>query len=229
MGRVIGVTVFALVVAAAAIFFYQMRQEGAEERRLRAELSRLTLETRVARIYVKSIEREEPPGSVRTTLKWQESGPNGAPLPIRTLAIAGDQVYVDTLQIVFDTDKAREGDPLRGHALNLFYRIYSAEVAPKDGIRLDVPDGSGASGAAIVPRFFRSGEQARELETTLWSEFWELTRNEALAKKRGVRTAQGKAVWKPLEAGKEYRITLTPTGQLTFEGPFEPDPLLVNP
>ena len=124
-----------------------------------------------------------------------------------------------------------EGDPLRGRTLTLFSKVYGSDQRPSEGIPLNVP-GSVAGTAAgpgddLVPLACRSGPGApSELERRLWSKFWELCKDPDAASREGVRTAQGTAVHKPLEAQMEYRLSIDNPGQIRLDGPRKPDPFV---
>lgn len=208
-GKLIGFGIWSVVLSGLGIFFYQMHESGREERELRERVARLMTRERVARIYVAKIVDAEGSGPPTTHLRWSEEGAPGTPTGGRELKLPGREIHVKALQIIFDPQRTAEGDPLRGKSLNLFSAIYSEEIAPKNALRLDFhgDDGEGRS----------------KFEDRLWKEFKQLMTDEEFAKSRGVATAQGKAVSKEMVEGKEYRITLSATGQLDLMGPFEPD------
>ena len=206
-GKLIGFGIWGVVLSGFGFFFYQMHESGREERELREAVARLMSRERVARIYVAKISEGEGGAPPTTHLRWSVDGADGTPQGGRELTLPGKEIHVKALQILFDPKLSAEGDPLRGQSLNLFSSLYSEEIAPKNGLSLD----------------FHGAKPESKMKQRLWEEFRRLMTDTEFAKSRGVKTAQGKAVSKIVEEGKEYRITLSPTGQLDILGPFEPD------
>lgn len=49
----------------------------------------------------------------------------------------GADVYLDTLVIKFEDHCVEASDPLKGHALMLFRRVFSSSMRPEDGFAID--------------------------------------------------------------------------------------------
>ncbi len=240
IGSAMGFAVWGTVLGLMGYFFYTMHDAQQEKRRLRESLARLMSQERVARFLVKRVDTDLETGQKTTVLWWEESRPDGKK-PVKEIVIRGDDIYFDTLQINFDPEFVKEGDPLRGESLTLLRRIYALEKT-SDGKRtwnevaLDVPERiikalekktGRVTGETSVPEYFRGvGEGRDDLEKRLWSQIWELSTDPQAAEAEAVRTAQSKSVGKPLIEGKEYTIKLSRTGQLDILGPSEPDSMI---
>ncbi len=218
----------------ALLFAWTIVEDRLEKAELRAQIadlrlriSRLTSETRRARVLVESINTDAA-GSTNTVLLWAETDAAGKLLPgaaLKRLEVRGADVHFDARQIIFSAEDIAEGDPLRGHTLTLFTRVWGEQQSPDSGAALEVGNAQNP-----VPAQFSSGDAAlRDAEMRLWRRFQSYCSDKAAADEDGVRTAQGTAVHKPLLAGREYRISVTAPGQILLDGPFEPDPFVFRP
>jgi hypothetical protein len=236
--RILNLVVWALVLGLLGFFVYNHFEQGRVERELRAWIANLSEEERRARIVVDSVREGDGSGPATVDLRWVETRADGSPVDTpRSIRISGKEMYVDALQILFPTEAIREGDPMRSKALTVFRGIYGDDQKPRDAVPLEVPPSVARGVIApapgeppVVPKFFqRDPAAARPEEERLWTRFWDLARNQELAKSLGVRTVQGTAVHKPAVEGMEYRITMTRMGQIVFDGPFEPDAFVKPP
>ncbi|MBI2919962.1 MAG: hypothetical protein HYY18_02630 [Planctomycetes bacterium] len=205
------VFVLALLAALAGWGLF-LRERGLndvqrENLRLREMISRLGTEFRVADVVVTA--QQGPPGRRRTTtFRFVEYDRQGNALEPRNFTVAGDVAYFDALVLKFDDDYVGAADPLRGRSLHLFRRVFGEYQAPADGFLIDAgaPDG--------IPVAMRQGMGSFEEE--LWRDFWALASDADKAAKRGVRVAQGEAVYLQLQPGRTYRLTIEADGGLNI-------------
>lgn len=214
LGKIIWLMIL-LMIGAAGLWWYQgqtatarkMAQLEAEKRELQQVVSRLSAEKRVADVLVKKQWTEN--GVLKTRLLFVEYARDGSALPAREFTLEGKMVHVDALVIKFDRDFVKKDDPLRGHSLALFTRIYGDHQTPADAPVIDKPD--------QIPAFYQGASPADvAFENELWHNFWRLTDDENYRKEKGVRVAQGEAVWLPFEPGRLYTITLEAAGGLNM-------------
>jgi hypothetical protein len=226
--------VWGSVLGLLGYFFYDMNTRRQAEHALRESIARLSEEKPCARIMVDAVEDDRETGQTVIHMRWLDTDASWTPRPgarMKNLKVVGREAYFDTYQIVFDRDRIQEGDPLRGRTLTLFSKVYGSDQKPSEGQPLDMP-GSVAgidSGlpSDVVPVAYRtSPEPPSDLETRLWSRFWDLCLDPDAAKEEGVRTVQGTAVHKPMVAGMEYRLSINNQGQIFFDGPMRPDPFI---
>jgi hypothetical protein len=124
--------------------------------------------------------------------------------------VYGDQVHVDGLVVEFATDLVQAGDPLRGHSILLFEKIYGSADRPAAAERIDVP--------GRIPELYKSADpQLAAFEQELWANFWRLTQDEDYRKEKGVRVANGKSVYGPFRTDRLYTITLDASGKMSCE------------
>ena len=202
------------VIATALVFWWRgasaAEQQVVELRQQKHELeqvvTRLSSESRVADVIV--TDQKTDAGRTATKLLFVEYDRAGRPMPPREFAVAGKQVHVDAEVIEFQHDYVMKGDPLRGHAVALFTRLYGDEQSPESGAAIDAP--------GDVPRFYRDGDTpASAFEADLWKRFWTLERDADAQQKAGVKVAVGKGVWGAFEPGQLYTITLGADGNLS--------------
>lgn len=175
--------------------------------RMRDMISRLGTEFRVADVVV--TEQTGPRGrNRRTSFRFTPYDPDGNALAPRDFTIAGDVAYFDALVLKFEDRYVGEADVLRGRSLHVFRRLFGEFQAPADGFPLD---GSSPDG---VPEALRVG--AGEYEAELWKNFWKYAADPEAAGAKGVRVAQGEAVYTRLEAGRTYRLTIEADGGLNI-------------
>ncbi len=191
----------------------------AERTALLQVIERFKIERRVARLFV-SDQRHGPDGRVASsTVEFATLDADGQPSNIRSAVIPGDVCYVDALVVRFLDTYIEQGDPLRGHSLHLFRRLFGEGQSPASGVSLDEP--------GAVPTAYRADPKLAEFEKRLWSRFWEYASNPKAAAELGVRVAQGEAVYQHVRKGQLWRISTRADGGL--EMTLEPvDPLILN-
>jgi hypothetical protein len=153
-------------------------------------------------------QQEDQAGVVKQTrLMFIELNENGAELAHQEFTIPGDVLYIDGWTIKFDPERVAEGNPLMGHTLVLLRRIYSDQLAPKDGFAIDTP-------GAIPPGY--AATDAGRFEKQLWENFWKIATDADMARSMGVRVAQGEAVYKPVHAGQTFELIADAAGGLSL-------------
>jgi hypothetical protein len=174
---------------------------------LKQVVQRLEAERRVADVIVTGQKNEG--GVQKTTLLFVEYARDGSTLPARRFTIDGNVAHIDAIVVKFDRDFVQDNDPLRGHSLALFTRLYGENQPPEKGFRIDTP--------GEIPDVYRSADpQVSDFERELWANFWKLADDEAYRKSRGVRVAQGEGVWVPFYPDKLYTVTLDSDGGLNI-------------
>ncbi len=177
-----------------------------DKQRLEVYLKILKHIDRRARVEVLR-QTKDPQGNLQTTIRFTETDDAGKPIAVsRELTLPGQDVYFDTLVIKFDDHFVEEDDPLKGHALMLFRRIFSSTMRAEDGFVID------REGQA--PEIYAERQAPSEFEKDLWKRFWELANDEKLAKERGVRAIHGDAPYMRLEPDRVYEISLRSTGEV---------------
>jgi hypothetical protein len=179
-----------------------------EKQRLQAYLKILEHVDRKARVEVLTQARDQQ-GNLQTTIRFTETDASGKPITVsRELTLPGQDVYFDTLVIKFEDHFIEEGDPLKGHALLLFRRIFSSTMRPEDGIVID-REGQ-------PPQVYAGQQAPTAFEQELWKRFWELANDEKLAKEHGVRAIHGDAPYVRLEPDRVYEVLLRSTGEVVI-------------
>lgn len=177
-----------------------------EKQRLEAYLKILERTERRARIEVLQ-QVVDPLGNQQTSIRFTETDGAGKPISrSRDMTLPGQEVYFDTLIIKFDDHFVEQDDPLKGHALLLFRRIFSSTMRPENGYAID-PEGR-------APEVYAERQASSNFEKDLWKRFWELANDDKLAKEHGVRAIHGDAPYMRLEPGRFYEILLRPTGEV---------------
>jgi hypothetical protein len=188
-----------------------------EKQRLETYLKLLEHTERRARIEVLR-QVNDLEGKLQTTIRFTETDAIGKPISAsRDMTLPGQEVYFDTLVIKFDDHFVEQDDPLKGHALMLFRRIFSSTMRPEDGFTID------REGEA--PEIYAERQAPERFEKDLWRRFWELANDEQWAKEHGVRAIHGDAPYMRLESGRIYEILLRSTGEVIIT----PGTRLANP
>jgi hypothetical protein len=217
LGFVTKIFALLLVLAAGAvgIYFYKhhdesavkLQQEIEKNQQLEQVVSRLTGEKRRAEILV--TDQKTVGGVLKTTLLFVEYAPDGHSLPPKSFTIDGNQAHIDGLLIEFDHDFVKNNDPLRGHSIILFTRIYGDDQTPQNASPIDTP--------GQEPAIYRGADpHVSDFEKDLWKNFWKLYEDDYYRKSKGVRVAMGQGVWGMFEKGRLYTITLQTDGGLTL-------------
>jgi len=210
----VGLGVF-VVVGSTAIWYYQdhystkhdLEQAQEKNRVLTRMVQRLSDEKRVAQVLVTGTRTVN--GVLHTTLLFVEDDKNGDPLPAKSFEIEGTQAHFDALVIKFDREFITKGDPLRGHSIALFTRVYGDKQTPANAFPIDEP--------GKIPAIYRGADpRVSEFELDLWKSFWRLADDKQFAEEHGVRIANGQGVWGPFEPDKLYTITLESDGGLNI-------------
>ena len=186
-----------------------------QKRELQQIVQRLSAERRIAEVLVTDQDTSAD-GLVRTTLLFVEDTRNGRSLPPKTFTVFGKLVHLDAMVIKFDHDFVSQNDPLRGHSIALFTRIFGDQQKPENGLLIDPP--------GTVPAVYRDAhDKVSAFEQALWADFWCLTDDPAYRHDKGVRIANGQGLWWPAEKDRLYTITLESDGGLNYTAePLKP-------
>ena len=171
-------------------------------------IDRLTAERRVAQLLVTD-RRVGPDGVPRFTVLMQEYDHRGTPLPPARFELVGGEAHLDATVIRFDDERIEQNDPLRGHSIALFTRIYGDHQRPVDGAVVDGPARIGELDRGADPR-------VTAFERDLWARFWHLADDPAYRRAAGVTAAFGQGVWFPADPGNLFTVTTQADGGLTL-------------
>jgi hypothetical protein len=214
LAKMLGLAVF-IVVGSTAIWYYQdhyssqheLEQVQEKNRVLTRMVQRLSDEKRVAQVLV--MDSKTVNGVLHQTLLFVEDDRNGDPLPPKSFEIEGTEAHFDALVIKFEHEFVSKGDPLRGHSIALFTRVYGDKQSPATAFPIDEP--------GKIPDIYRGSDpKVSEFEQELWKNFWRLADDPEYARQMGVRIANGQGVWGPFEPDKVYTITLEAAGGLNL-------------
>ncbi|HSI34501.1 MAG: hypothetical protein ACAI43_06445 [Phycisphaerae bacterium] len=226
--RLLTLAVLSVGLSFGLYYFYRtpqaeidLRAEKEKTKKLQAYVQRLTDEKRVAQLLVTGQRKEN--GVLVTDVLFQEIGRDGTTIkPGRSFTVRGNLVYVTALSIRFKQSYMEENNPLRGHGIVLFDRIFGDAQVPSDAPRIDDPND--------VPAFYRAdvdnkdAAEAIKFEQNLWKNFWRLVDDKQLREKEGVEVATGKASYQPMIPERLYRVTVDARGNPTMD--WEPVPAI---
>jgi hypothetical protein len=193
----------------------RIQQLEQQKQQLERVVQRLSTERRVAEVMV--TEQKTVNGVLQTTLLFVEYARDGhSPLPPKRFVIEGEMAHIDALVIKFENDLVARDDPLRGHSIALFTRLYGDHQSPADAAPIDTP--------GQIPDIYKgSSPQVSQFEQDLWASFWRLADDAAYRKSRGVRVANGQSVWGPFRPDRIYTLTIESNGGVNITSrPIEP-------
>lgn len=206
--KIVGLCVLVVAGSAGVYLYYnptdrRIQKLEEEKKELQQIVQRLGTERRRAEILV--TEQKTIDGVLRTTLLFVEYARDGSTLPPKVFTIEGKFAHIDSLVIQFDREFVQQADPLRGHTIILFDKIFGDKQSPADAFRIDEP--------GRIPAIYRGVDpRVSQFEQELWNDFWQLVDDPAERQKRGVRVAQGDSKWGPFEPGKIYTVTVDAAG-----------------
>ena len=202
------------VIAAACVQWWRVSTADArrvaelqeQKQHLEQVVDHLTADKRIADMIV--TDQQKVGDKTITRLLFVEYDRAGKALPPRELSIEGTEAHLDATVIEFEKDFVMKDDPLRGHAICLFTRVYGDKQTPASGTAIDTPD--------TVPAFYRSTDpKIVAFEQDLWHKFWKLEQDPALRQAAGVKVATGKSVWGPFNPDLLYTVTLQSDGNFS--------------
>lgn len=206
---------FLAVAGTVGVFVYrshnsieaELQREQEKTAELRQIVQRLTSERRVADVMV--TDQQTVGGTLQTKILFVEYDHDGQALPAKRFTIDGNMVHLDAMVVKFDGKFVAENDPLRGHSIALFTRLYGDSQSPANAFHVDEP--------GQVPAVYRDPDPKVALfEQELWKNFWRLADDADYRNQMGVRVAQGEGVWRPFEPNRLYTITLEFNGGLNI-------------
>ena len=205
------VCVLGLALAAG----YWIYHTWSDKTRYEHYLQNLLGEQRAAEVCVST--RERVAGQVpRTTLRFQEFRQDGRALLPLSVTLPGEEIYIDALVTVFESDAVRSGE---ARSLYLFRRIFTERVAPQDGYLLYRDSGSSDG----LPEPYVDRTMERSVQLRVWHHLWRLIDDPAYAEAHRVRTHFGQAVYARMEPGRCYRVTLQNHGGLLLNADLSRD------
>ena len=187
----------------------QQAQLEAEIVAFEAMVDRLGRARRLGQIEVLDQVRDDAGNVLNTSVKFVELDDDGRALAEQQLQLPGDVIHVDTLTIRFPADDVAAGHPLRGSTLVLLRRLYSDDLAPKDGVPIDTP-------GAVPPGYSAADGTSAAWERGMWASFWRLAADRAFAEAAGVRVAQGEVVYQRMRPGQVWQLDVDALGGVTL-------------
>jgi hypothetical protein len=184
-----------------------------QKQQLETIVQRLGAEKRVAEVLVTDQQKTDR-GVLHTELLFVEYAKDGTALPPKTFAIDGNTAHIDAMVIKFDRDFVGRNDPLRGHSIALFCRLFGEAQSPDHAWPIDEP--------GKVPEIYRGADSAAQnpklaaFERELWENFWRLAEDKDYRASKGVRVANGQGVWGPFAPDRLYTLTLDADGGLNL-------------
>jgi SAM-dependent methyltransferase len=143
----------------------------------------------------------------QATLRFQEFRESGDPLSPSTLTLPGEEIYLDALVTVFDSEAVRTGE---AKSLYRFRRIFTDRVPPRQGVAL-YRDAHAFDG---IPQPYVHSTIERDIQRLVWERLWSLIEQPAYAEAQRVRTFLGQAVYARMALGGCYTVTLQNHGGL---------------
>ena len=182
-----------------------------QKQQLQAVVRHLSDEKRVAEILVQ--DQKPVNGVMRTTLLFVEYAKDGTTaLATKKFTIDGNTAHIDAMVIKFERDFVAQNDPLRGHSIALFHRLFGETQSPDSAYAIDE--------SGKIPDVYQGGNgdpaAQKAFEQTLWQNFWRLAEDKEYRQTKGVRVANGQGVWGPFTMDKLYTLTLDADGGLNL-------------
>lgn len=209
------VLVGAVVAGTIGVYVYhnhnsveaQLEREQKRTAQLQQIVQRLESETRVADVIVK--DQQTVNGTLRTSIVFVEYRRDGSALPARRFTVDGNMIHFDALVAKFDGKFVEQNDPLRGHSIALFTRLYGDNQTPAQGFPIDQP--------GQVPAVYRDDDpKVSQFQQELWQNFWRLADDPNYRNEMGVRIAQGEGPWLPFERDRLYTLTVEANGGINI-------------
>ena len=102
-------------------------------------IQRLSRSRRVAHVHIPE-QRLDADGNIEETdLILIELDEQGRELARQDFTIPGDVLFIDGWTVKYFPDQVAQGHPLHGRTLLLLRRLYSDQMAPRDGFAIDTP------------------------------------------------------------------------------------------
>lgn len=216
----LGLMVVSAGLGAYLLYSYQANvltaQLEAENEALRARqaelqtmLERLSRTRRLAQIVVTGQQKDPQNTVISTDLLMVEIDDHDQPLARKRFTIPGSVAYFDGLVIKFSHDAVASARPFHDQSLVLLRRVYSENMRPADGFPIDALN--------EIPGGYQTSSVSENFQKNLWGRFWSLANDPQLAAELGVRVAQGEAVYKPMQPGLLYELTIDASSGLNLE------------
>jgi hypothetical protein len=212
--RTLGKTFLLMMLAAAgtvALYVYhdhtatEYQIEQLQERVQEKEQAIQRLETHYRKARIVVTDQSTVDGQPHTTLLFVEYRADGTELPAKQFTIVGNEAHFDAEVIKFNDEYVKAGDPLRGHSIMLFTRVYGAHQAPAEGFAIDEP--------GHIPQIYRGADpRVSDFEQKLWAEFWNLYNDQAARQTLGISGLHGEGLFGRFDKNHVYTITVRADG-----------------
>lgn len=200
----------------------EIAKQAAELKRLDTALRLLKVDHRLARLSVLDQKTDPVTKDVKTKIQYVEVDDKGKPIDEpRVFDLEGDMVFVDYWVVKFEDKYIEAADIARSTSICLFRRIFGEKQQPKDGYILDQ--------VGSLPKAYGRGAAPSEFERKIWDDFWNIANDPEKAAELGIRAAHGEAANIKLAPGKQYRIELRATGDISIKPESQPVPSVGNP
>jgi len=200
----------------------EIAKQAVNIKRLDTALRLLKVDHRLARLTV--LEQKIDPATMEqyTKIQYVEVDDKGKPMDEpREFRLKGDMVFVDYWVVKFEDKYIETADLARSTSICLFRRIFGEQQKPADGYLLDSP--------GTLPKAYGRGAPPSEFERKIWDDFWNIANDPEKAKELGIRAIHGEAANIKLAPGKQYRVELRATGDISIKAESEPVPTIGKP
>lgn len=186
-----------------------VRKQEERIQQLRTQIRLLKVNHRVGRLRILSKKRDPETGIHKTLVEFveldQDGNAIGAP---KQYNLRGEIVYIDGWIVKFKDKYVEHSTLPRSSSVILFHRIYGQKQPPETGYQLDK--------TGSVPRPYRGNRTDNNLIQTIFQDFWKVANQPSLQNEMGIRAAHGTAGYIKAVAGKEYRVSLRASGDVSI-------------
>lgn len=199
-----------LLIVSAVFFVVQFYLKYAHENKiLKAVISRLEADSRIAEVLVTGVNYDEKEGKAYTTIKFLEYDTKDNPLMPRYFTFPGNIIQFQSLVIRFDDIHIRGGDRLRGKSAHLFWKVFMLDGHNTQEYEI--------TKAYDAPQGYKLEGIKDPFEKKLWGRFWGHALNPAEAKKLGIKNAQIEAPGTMFVPGMLYTIKIEHDGGMRID------------
>ena len=209
MKKIIYSVIVVLSIIAVFIGYQHIRRSINENKVLKAVISRLQADSRVAEVLVTKVQFDEKNNKTLTTIKFLEYDTAGKPLKPKYFTFPGNIIQFQSLVIRFDDSYIRNKDSLRGKSAYFFWKVFM----------LDGPNTLEYEITKVyeIPQGYKTGSEEESFEKKLWEEFWQYILNPKQAGKVGIKNAQIEAPGTMFVPGTIYTIKIEHDGGIRID------------
>jgi len=172
-------------------------------------IGRLEADSRIAQVIVTGTQVNPEDQRRPPSIKFLEFDSKGEPLPPKYFTFSGNIIQFQSLVVRFDDKFIKYADKLKGKSIYLLWKAFFLDGKNTEEYII--------SEVAQIPKGYKLEGKTSDIESEIWSEFWDYALNSKKAISKGIKNAQIEAPGTKFVKGIIYTLKIEHDGGIRID------------